>query len=243
MCSFLAASLDIVIGKKQFRDVLFTQEQMKISKKLLFSALVKLFIVLVLFLMTIVIVNYFFNLNFILSVSLVIFPFALFWSLAMRRSQLFLSAGWKSWIKYNNTMQNFVVLFLSLAFFSEWFNQTGFPYTLQSFLDHVTAYPIVIFIFFKVIYFATAMIGVHPIVTVAIVIESLSPLFHVINPLSIGIVLIVTALATSASAPYGINATMTVHHLGVNPYRITRTNTRFSLMVSTIGVVIASLLL
>ena len=140
-------------------------------------------------------------------------------------------------------MQNFVVLFLSLALFSEGFNQTAIPKMLQQVLGQISEYTLLIFIFITVIYFVMGLIGVHPVATIAILIEILNPLFGIINPMSIGIVLIVSALATAASAPYGINATLTSQMIGVSPYYITKVNFPFSIVMSVVGIVIAMIVL
>nr|WP_309098491.1 hypothetical protein [Fredinandcohnia onubensis] len=243
LCSFLIAMIDVLISKKQFTGIQVDTKELHIDKKTLWIALSRLFIVLFLFLSTIVIINELYQLNFILTVSLIIFPFAFIWSMFMRSTAMFLKGGWQSWQFYNNRMQNLVVLFLSLAFFSNGFNQTNLPNVLQSVLNQISGYSILIFIFITVVYFTFAMVGVHPIATLAILIEILRPLFGILNPLSIGIVLIVSGLASSASAPYGINATLTSQQLGINPYHITKKNFLFSILMSTVGIVIAMALL
>ncbi|MGN7298093.1 hypothetical protein [Ferdinandcohnia sp. SAFN-114] len=243
LCSFLTAFINIVISKRKFKDLQIEFESNQIDKKLLRKAFSKLFIVLCLFLSTIVTVNHFFELNFILSVSLVIFPFAFVWSIFMRITPLFLKGGWRSWKAYNNGMQNLVTLFLALSFFSNGFNNTNFPNLLQSIVNQISNFALLIFIFITVVYFVFAMIGVHPIATIAVLLEILQPLFNVINPLSIGIVLIVSSLSISASAPYGISATLTAQQLRVSPYQITRQNFLFSVLMSVVGIMIALFLL
>ncbi|MCC3358978.1 hypothetical protein [Bacillus sp. REN16] len=243
LCSILTAIIDIVISKWKFKDKQTQFESIQIDKKLLWIAFIKLIIILCLFLATIVTVNHFFNMNFILSVSLVIFPFAFIWSIFMRNTAIFLKGGWQSWTTYNNEMQNLVALFLSLAFFSNGFNNTNFPNLLQSILNQISDFAILIFIFITAVYFIFAMIGVHPIATIAVLLEILRPLFDVINPLSIGIVLIVSSLSISASAPYGISATLTAQQLGVSPYQVTKQNFFFSVLMSLIGILIGIFLL
>lgn len=88
-----------------------------------------------------------------------------------------------------------------------------------------------------------AMVGVHPIATIGVLYEILKPMFVVINPVSIGIVLIVAAMATSSSATYGVCVTMTSMNTGQNPYRITLTNLPFTFMFGIISILIAYLLI
>lgn len=242
LCSFLLAVIDIIMNRRAFSEIEITSS-VHLNQKELMKALMKLFFVLFTFFTVIIVSNHLFKLNFILTVSLVIFPFTLIWSLFMRRIMIFLKYGWRSWKNYNNSMQNFIVLFLTLALFSEGFKQSAIPGVLQQILGGMTEYTLLIFIFITMIYFALGLIGVHPIATIAILIEVVSPLFSSINPLSIGIVLIVSALATSASAPYGINATLSSQNLGVTPYYITRVNYPFSILMSAVGIAVAMFVL
>ncbi|MED4014569.1 hypothetical protein [Sutcliffiella cohnii] len=243
LISFIAVTLDILISRRKYDRVLIEQEPISFSKKFIFKEISKLLVVLVLFLATIVVVNSLVDFNFMLTVALVIFPFAFLWSVAMREPSLFLKSGWRSWANHNNGIHNFFVLFITLAFFSEGFNSTSLPIMLQHSLNYVTGLPLLVLVLITVFYFVMAMIGVHPIATLAILIEVLNPLFAVWNPLSIGLVLIVSALSISASSPYGLIATLTAHHLKVNPYRITKANLAFSAMLSGISIIIGYLLL
>ncbi|WP_339235143.1 hypothetical protein [Oceanobacillus sp. FSL W7-1281] len=242
LCSFLLITIDVSLNKKRFAEMEINLSA-NINHKELMKALLKLFFVLFTFFSIILISNHLFALNFILTVSLVIFPFTFIWAVFTRRASTFLTYGWKSWKNYNNNMQNFVVLFLSLALFSEGFKQTAIPHILQKLLGQVSEYALLIFIFITFIYFVMGLIGVHPVATIAILIEVLNPLFHIINPMSIGIVLIMSALATSASAPYGINATLTSQTIGVSPFYITKINFPFSILMSVVGIAVAMIVL
>ncbi|WP_156643871.1 hypothetical protein [Lentibacillus sp. JNUCC-1] len=239
--SLFLTIVDLFLNRKEFsREFILPTEPTGAN---LYKTLGKLSVVLSLFFLTIISLNHFYKGDFILIVSITILPFSLIWSFFEKRIMTFISFGWKSWKSYNNQLQNFTVLFLSLGIFSTGFNHTHIPDLLQATLEGMGNYYVLIFIFVTLIYFFMAMIGVHPIATIAILIEVLRPLFDLINPLAIGIVLIVSALATSASAPYGINATLTAQHLGISPYYITKTNISFSIMMSAVGIIIALLLI
>lgn len=242
LISFILAISDMFLSKRRYAEVEIINRA-NVDYKNLMKALTKLFFVLFTFFAVIIISNHLSGLNFILTVSLVIFPFTLVWSILMRRTSSFLKFGWENWKSYNNGMQNFVMLFLSLALFSEGFIQTAIPEMLQQIFGELSGYYLLIFIFMTVIYFILGMIGVHPVATIAILIEVLQPLFTTVNPMSIGIVLIVSGLATAASAPYGINVTLTTQTLKISPYYITKVNFPFSILMSAVGIVVAMLLI
>ncbi|SHM56257.1 hypothetical protein [Gracilibacillus kekensis] len=237
--SFLIALLDILMSKNRYKGWEIKSASTSIAWSVLWPHLLKMFGMLTVFLVLILSVNKITNMSFILSVTMVIFPFSLIWSVLIGKAGTFLKDGWYSWKNYTNHLQNFAVLFLSLGFFSGGFNNSAVPSLLQQLMGSMQDYLIVVFVFITVIYFVLAMVGVHPIATVAILLEVLQPMFAYVNPLSIGIVLIISALATSASSPYGINATMTSQSMKINPYTITKQNILFSLMMSVIGIAIA----
>lgn len=69
-------------------------------------------------------------------------------------------------------------------------------------------------------------------------------LYHeLMNPVSIGIVLITGALATATVGTYGVTVTMTSMNTNQNPYRITLRNMPFALFYGAIGVLMGFLLL
>ncbi|ADH98374.1 hypothetical protein [Salisediminibacterium selenitireducens] len=205
--------------------------------------MMQLVVALGVFLTAVVTIGNVFSLNFILSVTLVILPFSFGWALIMGRFRSFIHIGWGTWKHRTNHLQNFVVLFLSLALFSESLNETPFLAFLQMPFEAASETPLLILLLVQFTYLALSMIGVHPIATIAILGEILQPLFAVINPLSIGMVLIMGALATATVGTYGVTVTMTAMNTMQNPYRITLRNMPFALLCGSMGTLIGFLLL
>ena len=205
--------------------------------------MMQLMMALMVFLTAVVTIGNVFLLNFILSVTLVILPFSFGWALIMGRFRSFIHIGWGTWKQRTNQLQNFVVLFLSLSLFSESLNETPFLERLQMPFEAVSGTPLLILLLVQFTYLSLSMIGVHPIATIAILGEILQPLFAVINPLSIGMVLIMGALATATVGTYGVTVTMTAMNTAQNPYRITLRNMPFALLCGSMGTLIGFLLL
>lgn len=70
------------------------------------------------------------------------------------------------------------------------------------------------------------IVGVQALVTIGILLEIANPLYSIISPLSIGIVIITGALATITAGAYGVTVTMTAMTTKQNPYRTTLQNLR-----------------
>ncbi|WP_100372839.1 hypothetical protein [Bacillus sp. FJAT-45037] len=247
LCSFLVLLLDFVWGKKKYEALPYHPVDLRPAKQVnpakIALQIVKLLVALTAFLVLVVSIGNTFKLNFILSVTLVILPFAFAWAIVMRRVRSFLAIGIQTWKMRTNNMQNFVVLFLSLAFFSSSLNETPFLQMIQEPFFAAAETPILVLLLIQGMYLLMSMIGVHPIATIGVLIEALHPLYDVVNPLSIGMVLITGALATATVGAYGVTVTMTSMNTKQNPYRITLRNMPFALVYGGIGTLIGFFLL
>lgn len=247
LISLITMTMDNVWGKFHYRGVPYqatSNEGIRnFSIKSIVFQFVHLFFALVTFLTLIVITSSLLDLNFILTVTLVILPFSFIWSFIMKRVRSFIAIGWKTWKIRTNGMQNFVVLFVSLSFFSNSLNATPVLGVVQHPFMVVADYPFVILFFIQMTYLILSMFGIHPIATIGVLMEVVTPLYQQINPLSIGIVLITGALATATVATFGVTVTMTSMNTRQNPYRITLKNMPFALAYGGVGTIIAFFLL
>lgn len=246
LTSAIVLGIDLVLGRRKYRQIAYSGESEDTEQyplREIIQQALKMLFALLLFLITILLTSHFFKLNFILTVTLVIIPFSIAWSLAIRKWHEFKALGYKLWKEQTNGMQNFTLLFISLALFSNSLNETSILGVVQQPFLAFGEQPVIILTLILFTYFVMALIGVHPIATIGILLEVLTPLFATINPLSIGIVLIVAALATSSSASYGITVTMTSMNLNENPYKVTLRNLPFTFLLGGVGIVLGLLVL
>ncbi|WP_456275211.1 hypothetical protein [Bacillus sp. AK128] len=234
-------------GRRRFKDFPYepaeTRRIRKLDPQKVTIYIIKLISALIVFLTLVVTAGNVFHLNFILSVTLVILPFSFGWAILMKRTRSFIHIGWKSWKIRSNNIQNFVVLFLSLSFFTSTLNETPFLQLIQQPFIAAEGSPLLILLLIQFTYLGMTLIGVHPVATIGILAEVIQPLFSFVNPLSIGIVLIVGALTTATVGAYGVTVTLTSMNTKQNPYRIMIRNMPFSLFYGTLGTLLAFLLL
>lgn len=243
LVSFLTLTLDGLLGRWRYKSISYNAPQEAVSTKGILKPISILASALSLFLLTIVLIGNIFDLNFILTVTIVIFPFAFAWAFAMGRIKSFLAIGIPVWRERNNNMQNFILLFVSLAFFSTALNQTPLLQTIQAPFLAMENAPWIVLFMIQFTYLLMSMIGIHPIATIAVLIEAVAPLFAVVNPLSFSIVLVSGALATATVGTYGITVNISAMNTGLNPYRITWMNMPYAIVYGTIGTITAVLLL
>lgn len=247
LIALITFGLDSLWGRYHFKkypiENLETNENYKIDVKAMTKKIVHLVIALSVFLTLVIVFGSIFKLDFILTVTLLIFPYAFIWSLLMKRGRSFIAIGWPTWKKQTNNMQNFSVLFISLSFFSTSITGTTFLEIIQQPFLVAVNHPLVILIMLQILFIILSMFGIHPIATVGILTGVITPLLAIMNPLSIAIVLITGSIATLTVGTYGMVVTLTSMNTEQNPYRITWNNMPFALMYGAIGTIIAYFLL
>jgi hypothetical protein len=234
-------------GRRRFKEFPYnpaeTRTVRELEPRIMVIYILKLLTALVVFLTLVVTIGNVFQLNFILSVTLVILPFSFGWALLMKKWRSFLKIGWKTWKIRSNNIQNFVVLFLSLSFFTSTLNETPFLQLIQQPFLAAGKSPLLILFLIQFTYLAMCLIGVHPVATIGILSAVVQPLYGFVNPLSIGIVLIIGALATATVGAYGVTVTLTSMNTKQNPYHITLRNMPFALFYGTVGTLVGYVLL
>ncbi|MYL51458.1 hypothetical protein GLV98_18445 [Halobacillus litoralis] len=246
LVSFTVLILDLQMEKRSFRSIPYKGHKIADgyqTKKKIYLKMFKLLVILGLFLAAVMITSEWLQFSFILAVTLVIFPFSFVWAFFMKKVFLFLRIGYKTWRQKTNHLQNFFVLFISLSLFSKSLNQTEALTWIQNPFTAFKEYPVIILGLILFTYIGLGLLGVHPIATVGVLLEILQPFFEVFNPMGIGVMLIVGALATASSGTYGIVVTLTSINTQQNPYAITVTNLPFTLIFGSIGIVTAYFLL
>ena len=239
--------LDSIWGRFHYKKYSYGDHdssiQSAINMKQVIKKVIHLLIALVLFLSLVIFLGNQFNLDFIFTVTILIFPFALIWSFVMKRSRSFWAIGWNTWKVKTNTMQNFIVLFLSLSFFETSISGTAFLDVIQQPVIAVSDYPLLVFILIQVIFIFMSMFGVHPIATIGILGGVIATLLETMNPVSLAIVLATSSVATLTVGAYGLIVQLTSVSTGQNPYRITLNNLPYAFGFGFIGSLVAYFLL
>ncbi|MGJ9460352.1 hypothetical protein [Oceanobacillus sp. CF4.6] len=210
--------LDSIWGRYHYKSYSYGDskllKQSPIDRKKLTKKIIHLLVALVLFLTLVIFLGNQFNLDFIFTVTILIFPFALLWSFLIKRSRSFWAIGWNTWKMKTNTMQNFVVLFLSLSFFEVSISGTAFLDFIQQPVIAVSEYPLLVFILIQVIFIFMSMFGVHPIATIGILGGVIATLLETMNPVSLAIVLATSSVATLTVGGLWFNRTADLSKYG-----------------------------
>ncbi|MEK5038185.1 hypothetical protein [Sporosarcina sp. FSL K6-3457] len=247
LIAVLAFILDALWGRYHFRKYAYVnpsgEQPREMNVKELAKKIAHLAGALALFLTLVIVCGIFFEIDFILTVTLLIFPFTLLWSTIIKRGRSFWVIGWHNWKMKANTMQNFIILFISLSFFSNSISNSTFLEVIEKPILLVAQYPLLVFLMIQVIFIFLSLFGIHPIATIGILTGLIGSLLDIYNPLSLAIVMVTSAIATLTVGTYGLVVTMTAMDTNQSPYRITLNNLPFALLLGGIGTIIAYILL
>lgn len=236
--------IDSIWGRFYFGKYAYESVDSKeINVKELSGKIIHLVCALALFLTLVIIGGTIFEIDFILTVTLLIFPFSVLWALTMKRFRSFIVVGWHTWKEKTNTMQNFIILFISLSFFSYSISNAEFLSMIEQPMIYMAKYPLVVFFIIHFLFIFLSMFGIHPIATLGILGSLISLLLDIYNPLSLAIVLVTGAIGTLTVGTYGLLVTLTAMSVEQNPYRITLNNLPYAFLYGGVGIVVAYFLL
>lgn len=244
LIAFVTFIIDSLWGRLYYKKYRYDNPaKINVDSKKLIQKLFHLIIALILFLAFVILIGNIFDLDFIFTVTILIFPYAFLWAVFMKRVKSFWVIGFRNWKNSTNTMQNFIVLFISLAFFANSITGTTMLEVIQQPVLAMADYPLIMFFMIQVIFILLSLFGVHPLGTMGILGGLFTVLLESMNPVSLAIVLVTSAVATLTVGTYGLIVQLTTMNTGQNPYRLSLSNMPYALMFGGIGSLVAYFLL
>lgn len=231
--------LDNLIGKLRFKKYDYAESASKTFTRKDRKKLGGLLLALALFLIAIILAGNIEKLDFIMTITLLIFPFTLVWAMILKRLKRFSVVGWHAWKNGVNSMHNFIVLFISLAFFSNGISKSVISTYIYEFILYFANTPLLLMLMIQLFILIMSLFGVHAIASIGILSGLMVPLLEIIDPVSLAIVIIIGSVSTFAVSTYGVLVTITSVNTTQNPYRITLDNLLFTIVLGTIGTLLA----
>ncbi|UTR07490.1 hypothetical protein MM326_05530 [Alkalihalobacillus sp. LMS6] len=196
-----------------------------------------LVLAIIVFLLLVIGIGEWLNLSFILTVVLLIPLFSFIWTIFFGKGNAFIKNGLSSLDKQLRTgIHPFIVLFVSLGWFTGILNHTELLSYVQEPLFQLGDQPAILLAIIPISFYLLAMVGIHPIATMVLVHEVIGPILLPTMPIALTVMYIVSALATFTISPYGIVVTMTARHTEQNPYRIMLTNLPFAILFAALAI-------
>ncbi|SFO93270.1 hypothetical protein [Salibacterium halotolerans] len=230
------------VSGRKYRHIPASIEIGSVNMNMVYRKIAELTFFLILFITSVVVLQRVMPVSFLETVALVIVPFSFSWALVIGRIRSFLVYASKNWKHRTASMQNYIVLFLSVGFFISVLEQTVWMDWLQYPFLFLEDMPVLLFMSIQVMFLALAMIGFHPIVTITLAGEMLQPLLGDIAPAGAAVVLITSGLSTVMAGPFNITVSLTGMLLHQNPHRISLWNLPAALLFSSGGTALALLI-
>ncbi len=213
------------------------------AKYLMKQKVFSLVIYLLLFMGVIVGINQLLNIGFLQTIAIVIVPFSFIWAFSIKRLKSYVTYATPLWKTRTIGMKSNLVLFLGVGFFTSNLGDSHFIDYLQKPFTSLSHYPLFLFLFIQVLFLILALSGFHPLVTLSILVSMLEPILQLVNPLSLSLVLITSALSTTIAGPFNVSVSITADLLHVNSYKVSIWNLGFAFLFSGVGTVMALCLL
>ena len=196
---------------------------------LLQKKIVHFLMILVMFAITVSLVNSITGFGFLFSIVLVAVPFSLVTAVFMKKIKQYLTIAIPLWRSRVEGLSDYFFMFLSAGFFVEMISQTKWVLGLRLFLVDAAYYSRLIFYLFVGIYFLVASLaGFHQLVSLVLLLRILDPVIGQLEPIPFTLVLISCSIVSAMYSPYSVSVSLMASEIRVSPYRITRWNLGFA---------------
>lgn len=241
--TFILILLNWLIGYLSFKKYELTGEGQEIegvaAKRQMKRKVISLVFYLALFMVAILSVNRMLDMGFLQTIAIVIVPFSFLWAISIKRLKSYITFAIPLWKKRTIGLKDNLVLFLGVGFFTGNLGDSGFIDYLQEPFTHLSQYPVFLFLFIQVLFLGLALTGFHPLVTLTILIAIVEPVLQMVNPLSLSLVMITSALSTTIAGPFNVSVSITGDLLHVNSYKVSFWNLGFAFLFSGVGTIMA----
>lgn len=201
--------------------------------------LIQLMSVLLLLALAVSLVDHWLGFGFLFSLVLVIVPFTLTAAFLMKKSKQYMTISVPYWRQRAENLSNFFFMFLSAGLFVEMVTQTQGVIRLQSFLAEQTETVLIFYVIIGIYFVLCSLGGFHPLISLALMIQMLTPIFDQLPALPTALVLISCSLASGMYSPFNISVSVLSSEMRVNPFRITQWNIGFALCYMIVSISVA----
>lgn len=193
--------------------------------------LLEMVLAIVLLIVGLALLEYWLHLGLITAVTLLVIPFALAWSLVIGRGQAFYAEAGMQMATRLPRMADQFLIFLSAGFFARAMHLSGFDHTANLlFLHwHEDLGTIPFLLLMPPMALLASFLGMHPLVMMALLGESLKPEVLGINSTQLAVTMIGSAVLTYMAGPFSgtLGLVQSINH--VSTFRLSLWNAPYAL--------------
>lgn len=229
----------IKLGKRKYSDYpVQTNNTTKVSLKTVISKIYELFILLILLVVIVTVVDYFLDEGYLFSLVLLIIPISILWAFKLKKVKSYFVYTIPHFKTRTKGLANFFFMFLSAGFFVNMIGETKLLSYLQSLFINLNDHIFILFICIGLYFFITSFIGFHPLVSIILLAEIISPILPDVSGIPLAFVLIICSLTTVIYSPFNVSLSILATELNQNSFLISFWNTAYSLLLMGIAIVV-----
>ncbi|WLR52911.1 hypothetical protein LC040_08480 [Bacillus tianshenii] len=219
-----------LVEGKTAEELAITEE--KVGKKGSARRILQIFVAILIFNVIISILEQVFHFSFIVLVALTVIPFALIWSLFLKKTSAFFSGLKEHFQTHLLKMRAQFVIFLSAGFFISTIQVSGMDHLLNGWIGTFKGVigSEIFLVLIPVIPLLLAFTGLHPAVALALMAGSLDPNILDISPHILTVSMLGGAVSAFLMGPYNATIGLMSSIVNESPFKISNWNIQFTVI-------------
>ncbi|MFC0558816.1 hypothetical protein [Halalkalibacter alkalisediminis] len=179
------------------------------------------------------------NKGYLFSIIVLIIPVSIGWSIIIGKFKRYFQITIPHWKERTNGLSNYFFMFLSAGLFVDMLSLSGHLMFLQLTFIHLADKTFLLYVVIASFFLITSLIGFHPLVSITLIAELLSPIVFGVSNVGLTVVLIACSLATVMYSPYNLSVSILAEQIKMNPYKLGLWNLPFALFYILLSISVA----
>jgi hypothetical protein len=228
--ALLAIASDWILSSFKFKEELLVPTPIKIGSTIkLRKKIIEMLALLLILIIFVSVLQSTLNKGYLLSIVILIIPISIGWAMIIGKGKRYFKMTIPHWQERTKGLSNYFFMFLSAGLFVEMLSISGHLMFLQTTFIQVADRTFLLYLVIASFFLLTSLIGFHPLVSITLIAELLSPIVFEVSNISLTIVLIACSLATVMYSPYNLSVSLLAEQIKVNPYKLGLWNLPFAL--------------
>ncbi|WP_227935619.1 hypothetical protein [Alkalihalobacillus deserti] len=237
---FIAIVTDWILSSYKFKEELtIISSSQTISTLRIKKKIYEMLVLLVILIVFVSILQSTLNKGYLFSIILLIIPISIGWSFIIGKVKRYFQITIPHWKERTNGLSNYFFMFLSASLFVDMLSLSGHLMFLQSTFVHLADKTFSLYLVIAAFFLVTSLIGFHPLVSITLIAELLSPIVFGVSNIALTIVLIACSLSTVMYSPYNLSVSILAEQIKVNPYKLGLWNLPYALFYILLSISIA----
>jgi hypothetical protein len=235
--------MDMYLSKRKYQGLSLRSDGIQVSRlPVIFSKIKELLFLLVILVLAVTLLNHLIQQGYLFSLVLLIIPLSLLWALRIGKLKRYVIHSVPHWQMKTRGLANYFFMFLCAGFFVNMVAHTKLLDLLQGLAIDYSGQTILLFGCIGIYFIVTSYLGFHPLVSIVLLAEVLSPVMADITSIALVVVLVTCSLSTVMYSPFNVSISILASEIKVNLYRVGFWNLPFAIVFMLISITFAYLI-